>query len=188
MKTSLCALLLLSAAAYSQTVTATLLGSVSDPQGGVVAGAKVTITETNTRVAYTGQTNGSGNYEFPNLQPGRYSVAVVQSGFKREVRDGVDVIVNTTARVDMKLQLGSASETVEVVADVPMLQTDRSDTGRHMEAIMMEEMPLGVNRNFQSLLDLVPGTTEASFQHSQFFNASSSLQTQVNGAMRMGNN
>ena len=68
------------------------------------------------------------------------------------------------------------------------LQTERADTGRTMDSQLVEELPLGVNRNFQSLLDLVPGTSVETFQHSQFFNASSSLQTNVNGQPRMGNN
>lgn len=65
--------------------------------------------------------------------------------------------------------------------------SQRADTARAMEAVLTEELPLGVNRNFQTLLELVPGTTESTFQHSQFFNASSSLQTNLNGQARMGN-
>jgi hypothetical protein len=69
-----------------------------------------------------------------------------------------------------------------------ILQTERADTGRSIDAVSLEELPMGVNRNFQSLLDLVPGTMEETFQHSQFFNATSSLQTNVNGQPRQGNN
>lgn len=176
------------ASAFSQTVTATLLGTVSDAQGGAVAGAKVTATELSTQVSIERTTNSSGNYEFPYIKPGHYGISVEMAGFKKEVRQGVDVVVDTSTRIDVKLQVGAITEVVNVSADTPILQTERADTGRQINAEMMEELPLGVNRNFQSLLDLVPGTTEASFQHSQAFNASSSLQTQVNGAMRMGNN
>jgi len=98
------------------------------------------------------------------------------------------VQVNSTVRVDLQLTPGNVSETIEVSAVAATLQTERADTGRTMEAVMMEELPLGVNRNIQTLLELVPGTTESTFQHSQFFNASSSLQTNVNGQARMGNN
>ena len=184
------ALLIVSGAspAFSQAVNATLLGTVTDVTGASVAAAKVTVTETNTHVAHTTGTNASGNYEFPNLAPGIYSVAVEMQGFRREIREGVGVEVDTTSRVDVKLQPGSVTETIEVTGAPPLLQTDRADTGRNMDAVLVEELPLGVNRNFQSLLDLVPGTTPATFQHSQFFNASSSLQTEVNGQMRMGNN
>ena len=68
-----------------------------------------------------------------------------------------------------------------------MLQTDRADTGSQIETAQTANLPIGTQRNFQSLLNLVPGTTPASFQHSQFFNAASSLQTEVNGQMRQGN-
>jgi len=90
--------------------------------------------------------------------------------------------------VDAKLQPGNIAEHVEVSGTTTLLETDRADTGRKMETVLLADSPLGVNRNFQTLLNLVPGTTPAAFQHSQFFNASSSLQTEVNGQLRMGNN
>ena len=174
--------------AFSQAVNATLLGTVSDTSGAVVPRVKVVVTEQNTNVAKVSQTNESGNYTFPDLAPGTYMVTVELEGFKKEARRDVILSVNSNARVDLRLQPGNVSETVEITGAPPLLQTDRSDTGRLVDAEMVSELPLGVNRNFQSLLDLVPGTTEASFQHSQFFNASGSLQTQVNGQGRMGNN
>ena len=173
---------------FSQTVNATLLGAVKDIGGGVISGARVTITETNTGINHSGQTNESGNYTFPDIPPGVYQVTVEQSGFKKESRRDIVVVVNSTARVDLSLSPGSVSETVEVTGAPPLLQTDRVDTTRSFEADIIEELPLGVNRNFQSLLDLAPGTTPATFQHSQFFNAGSTLQTEVNGQMRHGNN
>src|SRR5438132_595297 len=94
----------------------------------------------------------------------------------------------TTGRVDLVRQPGSSSETILVEAETPILQTERADTGRKLETVLTENVPLGTNRNFQSLLNIVPGTTRATFQHSQFFNASSSLQTEVNGQLRQGNN
>jgi hypothetical protein len=171
-----------------QAVNATLLGTVTDSSGAAVSNAKVTITETNTGISRTSQTNESGNYIFPDLPPGTYTVTAEQSGFKRASRAGVDVIVNTTGRVDVVLQPGNISETITVEAETPILQTERADTGRKLETVLTENVPLGTNRNFQNLLNIVPGTTRATFQHSQFFNASSSLQTEVNGQLRQGNN
>jgi Carboxypeptidase regulatory-like domain len=178
----------LSAPVMGQAVNATLLGTVTDSSGAAVANVKVTITETNTGISRVSQTNDSGNYVFPDLPPGTYSVIAEQPGFKRESRAGIDVIVNTTGRIDLVLQPGNASETVTVVAETPILQTERADTGRKLETVLTENIPLGTNRNFQNLLNIVPGTTRATFQHSQFFNASSSLQTEVNGQLREGNN
>ena len=185
---ALCVLLFSSPSALGQAVNATLLGTVTDSSAAAVANVKVTITETNTGISRTSQTNESGNYVFPDLPPGTYTVTAEQPGFKRASRASIDVIVNTTGRVDLVLEPGSTSETITVEAETPILQTERADTGRKLETVLTENVPLGTNRNFQNLLNIVPGTTRATFQHSQFFNASSSLQTEVNGQLRMGNN
>src|SRR5438128_795527 len=177
-----------SAPLAGQAVNATVLGTVTDSTGAAVANAKVTITETNTNISRSTQTNDSGNYVFPDLPPGTYRVTAEQTGFKRASRAAIDVVVNTTSRIDLDLQAGDVSETITVEAETPILQTERADTGRKLETVLVENMPLGTNRNFQNLLNLVPGTTRATFQHSQFFNASSSLQTEVNGQLRQGNN
>jgi hypothetical protein len=114
---------------------------------------------------------------------------VDQTGFKREVRRDITLLVNTTERVDIQLQPGSVSETVEVTGAAPQLQTDRADTGRNIDTMVVSEMPVLVsNRNYQALLALVPGTSPPIEEHSQFFNASDSLQTEVNGAPRVANN
>ena len=173
---------------YGQAVNGTLLGTITDSTGAAVPNAKITITEQNTNVSRTDATNESGNFTFPDLAPGVYTVAAELTGFKRAARTDVQVNANTTVRVDLTLQPGQISETVEVTGAAPPLQTDRADTSSQIETVQMANLPVGTNRNFQSLLNLVPGTTRATFQHSQFFNASSSLQTEVNGQLRQANN
>jgi hypothetical protein len=182
-------LVLLAGIAYSQAVNATLLGTVTDASGAVVANAKVTITEANTGVSHSGQTNSSGNYTFPDLPPGTYSVVVEAAGFKKETQRNVAVQVDTTTRTDAQLQPGSVTESIEVSAAPALLQTDTAATGQKFETQQLADVPLiSSNRNFQSLLNLIPGVAPVQEQHSQFFNASSSLQTEVNGQMREGNN
>ncbi|HLJ17282.1 MAG TPA: TonB-dependent receptor [Bryobacteraceae bacterium] len=173
---------------YGQAVNGSLLGSVTDASGAVIPGAHVTILEVNTGVIRNATTSGSGNYVFPDLAPGTYTVTVVQQGFKKVTRERVDVVVNSSVRVDLVLPLGDVNEMVTVAANAPLLQTDRADTGRKIETVQVETMPLGTNRNFQNLISLVPGATRAFNAHSQFFNAVQSLQTEVNGQPRMGNN
>jgi len=176
-------------AAYSQAVNGTLLGSVTDSTGAVVVNAKVTITEQNTNVSRTAMTNESGNYTFGDMPPGRYAVVVEQTGFKKENRRDIDLLVDSTVRVNVSLQPGSITETVEVTGAAPILQTDSAGTGVKMDLLQTATLPLiSSNRNFQSLLNLIPGVAPVQEQHSQFFNASSSLQTEVNGQMREGNN
>src|ERR1017187_5330106 len=96
--------------AYSQAVNGTLLGSITDASGGTVNNAKVTITEETTAVSHTIQTNESGNFTFPDLAPGRYSVTEELAGFKKEVRKGVEVVVNMNSRVNLQLQPGRSEE------------------------------------------------------------------------------
>jgi hypothetical protein len=182
---SICILLLLAlfiaGIAFSQAGNATLLGTVTDASGGVVPNAKVTITEAKTGVSYARQTNESGNYTVPDLSSGNYTVSVELSGFKKERRAGVVVEVNSSTRVDLQLQPGSVSESIEVTARTPLLQTDRADTAAKLDAVQADNFPIGSNRNYKSILTAVTGTSPATFQHSQFFNAASSLQTEVNG-------
>src|SRR6266403_316988 len=177
-----------SAPVMGQAVNATLLGAVTDTSGAVVAGAKVTATEMKTGVSRTTTANDSGNYEFGNLPPGQYEVATEIQGFKKAVRAGVDVVVNTVTRVNLTLVPGEVTEQVVVTAETPILQTDRADTGRKIETKQVEELPLTFNRNFQSLLNLVPGTTRGHREHSAFFNAQESLRTEVNGQSGLANN
>ena len=153
------------ATAYSQAVNGTLLGTVTDSSGAVVPSAKVTITETNTSSSHSAQTNGSGNYSIPLLPPGKYTVTVEQTGFKKETRRDIDVLVDSTVRVDISLQPGNLTETIEVTGAPPELQADRADTSEKIEVRLVEDAPLGNNRNFQSLLNLIPGTAPATFQH-----------------------
>ena len=173
---------------WAQVVNATLLGTVTDASGAVVASAKVTAFEQNTGVSHEAETNTSGNYVFADMPPGTYTVIVELPGFKKDTRKGIALLVNTSQRVDIELQPGDVSETLEVTAAVPMLQTDRSDTGRNLDSSVVQTLPLSTNRNYQSLLNLVPGVAYTTIQHSQFFNASSSLQTEVNGGARQVNN
>jgi len=174
--------------ARGQAVNATLLGTVADSSGAAVASAKVTITEMKTGVSRTTTTNEDGNYQFPDLPPGQYEVSVEKEGFKRAVRSSIDVLVNSDVRVNISLQPGTVQQTVEVIADVPILQTDRADVGAKLENRQVVDLPLGNNRNFQNLINLVPGATRAHRVHSEFFNAQDSLSTEVNGQTRLFNN
>ena len=104
------------------------------------------------------------------------------------MRDGVIVDVNTTIRVDLKMEVGAIEESVTVAGESPLLQTDRTDTGRIIESKMVTDMPLTFNRNFQGMLVTVPGATRPHREHSAFFNSQDSLSTEVNGQSRLANN
>jgi hypothetical protein len=174
--------------ASAQAVTGTLLGNVTDSSGGAVPGATVTATEVQTNVSRSVVSNESGYYIFSSLQNGTFEVSAELQGFKKVVRQGVKVDVNTTVRVDLTLEVGQMTEAVTVSAESPLLQTDRTDTGRILESKMVSELPLTFNRNFQSLLVTVPGSTRPHREHSQFFNSQDSLAVEVNGQPRLANN
>ncbi len=174
--------------AAAQAVTGTLLGTIRDQGGLSMPGATVTITETRTNISLNTVTNDAGFYTFPSLKDGTYRVVAELAGFKRVLRDGVIVPVNTTIRVDLAMEVGTLEESITVVGESPILQTDRADTGRILESKIVTDMPLTFNRNFQSALILVPGTTRPHREHSAFFNSQDSLAVEVNGQPRLANN
>ena len=154
-------LLAIPSTASAQAVTGTLLGNVTDASGAAVPGATVTAIETQTNISRTAVSNEAGNYIFSSLKNGTYSVEAELQGFRKVIRQNVRVDVNTTMRVDLKLELGQLTEAVTVAAETPLLQTDRTDTGRLLESKIVTEIPLGFNRNFQGLLVTVPGDDTA---------------------------
>ena len=170
-----------------QAVNGTLLGTVTDSTDAAISNAQVTATLTSTGAIHQSTTNASGNYTFPDMQPGIYIITVNATGFKKAEQQNINLLANTSPRVDVTLQPGNVSETVVVTTAPPVLQTDRADISTKIEAQTVMELPLTTNRNYQSLLNLVPGVAPAVFQHSQFFNASDSLQTEANGMPRVSN-
>ncbi len=188
----LCALLALlilcAAGVFAQAVDGNLTGTVTDSTGAAVPNAKVTLTETTTSVSRAASTNESGNYTFPNIPPGSYSVSVEVTGFKKTTRTGVDVLVNSTIRVDLSVQPGNVTESIEVKAEAALLQTETADTGRKIESKFIADLPLGGSHNFQNLSILVPGAAKPEAQHSAFFNPQVSLATRFNGQSRLANN
>ena len=100
----------------------------------------VTATETQTNIARTAITNQSGHYVFANMKDGLYHLTR-SSPASRLSRDGIQVKVNSTMRVDVILEVGAMTETVEVVQETPLLQTDRADTGRTIEGRQVQELP-----------------------------------------------
>jgi Carboxypeptidase regulatory-like domain len=173
---------------HGQAVTGTLLGNVTDSSGAAVPGATVTATEVQTNTGRTVVSNETGHYIFSSLRNGTYTVQAEVQGFRKVIRENVRVDVNTTIRVDLTLELGQVTEAVTVSAETPLLQTDRTDTGRIIESKMVSEIPLGFNRNFQGILVTVPGVTRPFRPHSQFFNSQDALGMEVNGQPRQANN
>ncbi len=116
---------------YGQQTSSTLVGSVLDQTGGTVPNATVTATETKTGVARSTVTTADGVYNLPYLTPGTYKIEISAAGFKKVVRDSVDLNVSSTVRVDVQLEPGAVNEVVNVTAEAPPLQTDRAEVARN---------------------------------------------------------
>jgi hypothetical protein len=173
----------------AQVLKGQILGTVTDQSGAVAPGVKVTITETRTNFQRSGDTNEAGNFFFVNLDPGDYKVEAEKAGFNKALRSGVELLPNTTARVNFELTPGAVTQTIDVSAGAaPLLQTDRADTGGKIESAQLQNMPLLFNRNYQGLLLLVPGVGRPFRPHSEFYNSHDSLSVRVNGQGRQFNN
>jgi hypothetical protein len=174
--------------AQAQVLYGTLVGNVKDASGGVIQGATVTAVSRETN--YTGQTlaNGAGQYAFRDLRPGTYTVKISVPGFKEFVRTDVSVTINSVKRIDATLEVGSPGETVTVSAQALRLQTDKADVHREIPVKEVTELPLRQYRNYQSLIDLVPGTTPSAFQNAQMDTPAMALATHINGVAGTNNN
>ena len=141
---------------------ATITGSVTDKSGAGAAGAKITATSLATQVAREAAADESGIYTLPLLPPGRYRISVQKTGFRQAVQDNVSLEVNQTARLDFQLEVGQVTETVEVKASAPLLESDNSAIGQVIEQKAVAELPLN-GRNFVQLATLGPGVTGVGF-------------------------
>ena len=142
--------------ASAQTITAAITGTVNDPSGSIVPNAKVVATNTGTNVSFETTSNESGLYTFPFVPTGNYNVAVSNAGFKKSVVGPFKLEVNQTARVDVRLEIGETTQTLEITDVAPVLQTESTQTGSTLSSAKLTNIPLN-GRNFVSLTLLVPG-------------------------------
>jgi hypothetical protein len=153
-------LLFLATAAGAQVTTADLVGTIRDTSGGVVPGVTVVLTNEATGVSRTATTGEGGTYIFTSLQPGRYRLTAEISGFRKVERTGVELQVNQRAQIDLELAVGLVSETVLIVGDAPLLETQSSVLGTVIEEKQVQELPLN-GRNFVQLATLTTGVSGA---------------------------
>src|SRR5437016_1255652 len=152
-----CLTLILNApAAHAQAVYGSIIGTVTDPQGGAVVGAKVTVTSVAKGTAYETTTNESGNYSVTHLIPDVYRIRIEATGFKATEIANIQVSADTAARLDSSLQVGEVTQSVEVTGEIPQLKTDRADVSLTFNEKCVEALPI-VNRNFTSFELLSPG-------------------------------
>ena len=143
-------------AAHGQQDTATIVGTVTDGTGAIVPGATVMVTNVQTNISLTTQTDDRGAFAVPSLRPGEYSLTVELSGFQKTIRTGVILQVAQVARIDLTIQTGQLTETVEVVGNSPILETQTSSRGAVIDEKQIVELPLN-GRDYNQLALLSPG-------------------------------
>jgi hypothetical protein len=147
------------APALAQLDTGAIAGTILDPAGRVVAGARVSISGVDTGTAYSTLSSSTGYYTFPSVHTGRYDLSVAAAGFKTAVRHGVVVSVGANTAQDITLAIGAASETVSVAADAQTLEADTSTIDDSIQPEQVNQLPLTVAgwRSLETLETLVPG-------------------------------
>src|SRR5215467_3767866 len=151
-------ILLVCSVSFAQSDRGTITGTVADQTSAVIPGASV--------VAVNGET---GNYTLTQVPPGVYSLSVELPGFKRYVRQGINVLVAQTLRIDISLEVGAATDEVTVSADAPLLRTESSDVSHNVNSARLDDLPiLGIGgvlsgsagiRNPYAMVQLIPGST-----------------------------
>src|SRR5438045_65558 len=144
------------AAGFAQETRSVISGRVLDPQGAAVAGAVVTVTNTETNTTMTLRTNDTGYYEANFLLPGNYQMRTEMAGFKKQVRSGIALPVSTRLEINVNLAIGEIAETVSVTAEAPLLDTSSVSAGRVMETRSVVDLPT-FNNSPLMLIKLVPG-------------------------------
>lgn len=144
---------------YAADPTGTIAGTVSDPSGAVIGGAKVTATSSSTGLRRSTTTGQDGSYILPLMPVGNYTMTVDQSGFKHYEQRGVDVRADATGTVSVVLQLGSSSEVVTVTSNAEMVETRSGTLSQVVGTMKITELPLN-GRNAAALVLLAPGTAD----------------------------
>jgi hypothetical protein len=152
----------------AQSTTGTILGTVRDNQDAVVPGAMVTIRNVQTNASRTLTTEGNGVYRFLNVPVGAYEVTVELAGFSKYVRSGITVAINQDAVVDVQIQPASVTESIEVRADSPIINTTNAEVGVRFDTTRMAELPVTNSRDVFAVALSAPGVSQLGSGQSAF--------------------
>ncbi len=152
---------LLATSMFAQRDLGTLTGTVSDNSGAVIGSAKIIMTEEATGIRSETRTDDTGNFVRTALKPGIYTIEVEATGFKKSVRKGIPLTAGDRVGVNISLALGDMTQSVDVSAEAPLLQTESPALGNTMQARVVSELPLGGQRKFTFLAPLAPGVVPA---------------------------
>jgi len=153
--------LLLVSVGLAQVNAGRITGTITDNSGAVVTNATVTATRPDTGASQVGKTNTIGEFNFPFLAPTTYNLQIEAPGFARQQQKGIVLAVGQVLTLNFTLKPGSASEVIEVTGEAPLVETNRSDIGGNVSPAEVSALPVR-DRNFSSLMTLVPGVRPAS--------------------------
>jgi hypothetical protein len=165
---------------HAQVAGGTLSGTVTDPSGGIVPQADIVVRSVATGVTRTVTSDSAGLYAVPNLLPGGYEVTVTASGFAKEVQKGVTISVGAQQELNIKLQIGEVSQTVEVSEQAPQIQLQSSSLMATVNDTAVRELPLN-GRSWTDLATLQPGVTNMSAEQPQIAGSSSASARGIRG-------
>jgi hypothetical protein len=165
-----------------------ILGRVADPTGAVLSGVKVMAANDATGVGQDTLTNDSGDYVFPNLPVGTYSLTFDLTGFKKAVRHAIALDVNQVITLNMTMQLGGAQEVVDVTSEAPLVDTSSTQLGAVVNNRSVNELPLNARDSYQ-FLQLQPGVqSQLGSSGGTFYGSDSAGSVSVNGGRDRANN
>ncbi len=174
--------------AKGQVLYGSIAGTVQDSTGGAVPNAMVTIANRATGQSRQSTTNSDGFYTFPDVLAGDYTVTITAPGFHTSQTNNIEVTINTVTRGDAQLQVGERAETITVEASSAAIQTESADVHVALSSQAITQLPLPGYRNYQSLINLVPGATPAAYQNAVSGSPARSLNTNINGTTNTSNN
>ncbi|MDQ6759170.1 MAG: carboxypeptidase-like regulatory domain-containing protein, partial [Acidobacteriota bacterium] len=180
-----CLFVLAASSAFAQFDTASVIGTVRDQTGAVVNNSKVTLQSVDTGVANVTNTDANGDFTFLNVRIGRYTLRAEASGFKAAVASEFTVTVSARQRVDLNLQLGATTETVDVQGGAVLLETDSSDRGTVINTQAIVNLPLN-GRSYADLALLSPGVRKSALENQTATSRDASFN--VNGQRSALNN
>jgi Carboxypeptidase regulatory-like domain/TonB-dependent Receptor Plug Domain/TonB dependent receptor len=195
LKLILCAVVVLSACGalrlHAQAVGATLSGTVTDPSGGVIPKAEVVILNAATGETHNVSSNAEGIYSAPNVPPGNYTVTVTAAGFSKAVQNGITLTVGGTQVLNVAMQVGQASQTVEVTTEAPTVNLTNAEIGALTTEAAIKELPLN-GRSWSDLANLTTGVyqlhTQPNLESRDRFTRGYGIQLSISGSRPQQNN
>ena len=178
---------LLSTTAAAQALYGSVTGTIVDGTGAAVPGAAVSIKDEATGLALNAVTDTTGTYTIRNVTGGTYTLRASLQGFKEFVQTGIPITAGGIVRINGRLEVGALSESVTVTTEAALLKTDKSDVSVDLKPVDVVNLPLNQYRNYQYLMNLVPGATPPEFQNAQTDTPGRALSVNVNGTNRNNN-